>query len=209
MEYFIGIDVSLEASAVCVMDQGGAVVKEAKVLSEPDALIAFVRLLSHDVSCIGMEAGPLSQWLYKHLNAEFRPRIKAQTVLASAETVPMRLGAMMAAGQIQLSLPQAATAGRRMPKVDGRGAWHSPSPRSALTSRPDQAQIHMLGERRLRFPTSLETEIFQISRYRLAKLGNSDARPGWIRSATTRTGPKFWHHHDCILAEIVYKSHVI
>lgn len=69
MEYFIGIDVSLEASAVCVMDQGGAVVKEAKILSEPDALIAFVRGLGHEVSCIGMEAGPLSQWLYKHLIA--------------------------------------------------------------------------------------------------------------------------------------------
>ena len=40
MEYFIGIDVSLEASAVCVMDQGGAVLKETKVPSDPDALIA-------------------------------------------------------------------------------------------------------------------------------------------------------------------------
>ena len=40
MEYFIGIDVSLEASAVCVMDQGGAVLKETKVPSDPDALAA-------------------------------------------------------------------------------------------------------------------------------------------------------------------------
>jgi transposase len=67
MEYLIGIDVSLEASSVLVMDQGGAVMKETRILSEPDALITFVHGLDHEVSRIGMEAGPLSQWLYKHL----------------------------------------------------------------------------------------------------------------------------------------------
>lgn len=58
MEYFIGIDVSSGASAVCVVNLGGTVMKEAKVLSEPDALFAFVRGLGHDVSCSGMEAEP-------------------------------------------------------------------------------------------------------------------------------------------------------
>jgi len=41
MEYYAGIDVSLEASHICVVDAQGKILKEAKVLSEPDALIAW------------------------------------------------------------------------------------------------------------------------------------------------------------------------
>ena len=41
MEHYAGIDVSLEASSVCVVDASGTVVREAKVASEPEALIAW------------------------------------------------------------------------------------------------------------------------------------------------------------------------
>jgi transposase len=41
MEYFAGIDVSLEQSSVCVADGGGKIVREAKVTSEPEALVGF------------------------------------------------------------------------------------------------------------------------------------------------------------------------
>jgi len=40
MKHYAGIDVSLEASSVCVVDAEGRIIREAKVLSEPDALIA-------------------------------------------------------------------------------------------------------------------------------------------------------------------------
>ena len=39
LHYYAGIDVSLEASSVCVMDGAGKIVREAKVASEPNALI--------------------------------------------------------------------------------------------------------------------------------------------------------------------------
>ena len=67
MEYYAGIDVSLEASSVCVVDASGKIVKEAKVLSEPEGLIAWFKALPFALARIGLEAGPLSQWLYAGL----------------------------------------------------------------------------------------------------------------------------------------------
>src|ERR1700689_4185748 len=64
MEYYAGIDVSLECSSVCVMDGSGKFVREAKVASEPEALIGWFGLLGLGLERIGLEAGPLSQWLY-------------------------------------------------------------------------------------------------------------------------------------------------
>ena len=64
MEHYAGIDVSLELSSVCVVDATGRIVREAKVASEPEALIAWFRGLGLEVARVGLEAGPLSQWLY-------------------------------------------------------------------------------------------------------------------------------------------------
>ena len=97
--------------------------------------------------------GPgLSQWksarttkAIKHLSEEFRRRIKTHTVLPCAETVRMLLWALMTSGQIQ------------MRKVDGWETLAHPLARSTLTSRPDQAQLPIPGERRRRISTSFET----------------------------------------------------
>jgi transposase len=64
MNQYAGIDVSLEGSHVCVIDGSGKIVREAKVWSEPEALIAWLGALGFEVTRIGLEAGPLSQWLY-------------------------------------------------------------------------------------------------------------------------------------------------
>lgn len=64
MNHYAGIDVSLECSSVCVVDVNGKIVREAKVASEPEALIAWFRSLGLGVERIGLEAGPLSQWLF-------------------------------------------------------------------------------------------------------------------------------------------------
>ena len=45
MEHYAGIDVSLELSSVCVVDGRGKIVKEAKVASEPEAVVAFFEAL--------------------------------------------------------------------------------------------------------------------------------------------------------------------
>jgi transposase len=64
MNHYVGIDVSLEASSVCVVDGNGKIVCEGKIVSEPDALIAWLTGLKLELTRIGLEAGPLSQWLY-------------------------------------------------------------------------------------------------------------------------------------------------
>jgi transposase len=64
MNHYAGIDVSLECSSVCVVDASGKILREAKVASEPEALIAWFRSLGFGLERIGLEAGPLSQWLF-------------------------------------------------------------------------------------------------------------------------------------------------
>lgn len=89
MEYYAGIDVSLEQSSVCIVDKGGKIVREAKVASEPDALAAFLRGLGLALTRVGLEAGPLSQWLHAGLSAAGLP-----TVLLETRHVKAALSAM-------------------------------------------------------------------------------------------------------------------
>ena len=67
MEYYAGIDVSLNASSVCVVDGKGQIVHEAKVASDPETLSRCFAELGFPVARIGLEAGPLSQWLREGL----------------------------------------------------------------------------------------------------------------------------------------------
>ena len=69
MEHYAGIDVSLECSSVCVVDANGKIVREAKVASEPQALIDWFGSLGFGLERIGLEAGPLSQWLFAAMKA--------------------------------------------------------------------------------------------------------------------------------------------
>jgi transposase len=67
MDHYAGIDVSLECSSVCVVDASGKIVREDKVASEPEALTGWLGGLGVALARIGLEAGPLSQWLYAEL----------------------------------------------------------------------------------------------------------------------------------------------
>jgi transposase len=64
MNHYAGIDVSLECSSACVVDASGKIIREGKVASEPEALIAWFSSLGFEVTRVGLEAGPQSQWLY-------------------------------------------------------------------------------------------------------------------------------------------------
>src|ERR1700747_1095309 len=89
MEHYAGIDVSLELLSVCVVDAQGKIIKEAKVASELEAVVAFFEALGFAVKRIGLEAGPLSQWLHAGLKeAGF------ETVLLETRHVEAALSAM-------------------------------------------------------------------------------------------------------------------
>ena len=64
MDYYAGIDVSLEYSSICVVDGTGRIIREGKAASEPEALIAWFGSLGLGLTRVGLEAGPLSQWLF-------------------------------------------------------------------------------------------------------------------------------------------------
>ena len=104
MDYYAGIDVSLEASSVCVVDGSGKIVKEAKVLSEPEALIAWFKALPFEVARIGLEAGPLSQWLYAGLKeAGFAVELlETRHVRDAFRTMPVKTDRNDARGITQL-----------------------------------------------------------------------------------------------------------
>ena len=89
MEHYAGIDVSLERSSVCVVDALGRIVKEAKISSEPAVLVAFFEALGFAVKRIGLEAGPLSQWLHAGLK-----RAGFEAVLLETRHVKAALSAM-------------------------------------------------------------------------------------------------------------------
>lgn len=70
MDYYARIDVSLECSSVCVVDASGKIVCETKVASEPEALLAWFGFVGFGLTRIGLEAGPLSQWLFAAMRHE-------------------------------------------------------------------------------------------------------------------------------------------
>ena len=67
MDYFAGLDVSVNETSICIVDDTGRIVRETKVASEPDALLAVLKNTAYHFKRIGLEAGPLSQWLYSAL----------------------------------------------------------------------------------------------------------------------------------------------
>src|ERR1700743_2513641 len=69
MNHYAGIDVSLECSSVCIVDASGKILREARVASEPEALIDWFRSQGLSFERIGLEAGPLSQWLFAAMKA--------------------------------------------------------------------------------------------------------------------------------------------
>ena len=67
MEYYVGLDVSLKQTSICVVNQVGSVVREGVVDSEPEAIAAFVRSKTPGAVRVGLETGPTATWLWTEL----------------------------------------------------------------------------------------------------------------------------------------------
>src|SRR6516164_9341396 len=79
MAYFAGLDVSVKETSVCIVDDAGRIVREARVASEPEALLQVLTNTIYRFKRIGLEAGPLSQWLYSVLAEAGLPVICVET----------------------------------------------------------------------------------------------------------------------------------
>ena len=77
--FYCGLDVSLRETAICIVDDTGRIVKEVKVASEPAALLKVLGNSSYRFKRIGLEAGPLSQWLFSALAEAELPVICVET----------------------------------------------------------------------------------------------------------------------------------
>ena len=67
MSCYVGLDVSVENTAICVIDGAGEIVGELSAPSHPDDLAAALVPFAGDIEAIGLEAGPMSVFLVEGL----------------------------------------------------------------------------------------------------------------------------------------------
>jgi transposase len=79
MTHFVGLDVSVKETSVCVVDGAGQVLCERKVPTEPDDIAGLLTSIGADYVRVGIEAGPLSQWLMSGLAAAGLPMVCVET----------------------------------------------------------------------------------------------------------------------------------
>lgn len=79
MQYYTGLDVSVKETAICIVDETGNICREVKVVSHPDDLIEVLKDPQWQIERIGLEAGPLSQWLFEGLARAGLPVICIET----------------------------------------------------------------------------------------------------------------------------------
>jgi len=84
VRYFAGLDVSLEETAICIVDEAGGIVREARVASEPDALVAFFDALGMTMERVGLEACSLTAWLHQGLSEAGIPAVCIEARQAKA-----------------------------------------------------------------------------------------------------------------------------
>jgi len=92
MDLYIGFDVSLASTAMCGLSEKGNLVKETTAPSEPDDLVTMLNALPGRVVAVGLEAGPLSQWLYQHLTEAGFPIVLMETrqVKGALKAMPIK-----------------------------------------------------------------------------------------------------------------------
>jgi transposase len=79
MDHFAGLDVSVKETSVCIVDDTGRIVREIRVASEPEDLLQILSNAAYHFKRIGLEAGPLSQWLFSALAEAGLPVICVET----------------------------------------------------------------------------------------------------------------------------------
>ena len=158
MEHFAGLDVSVKETSVCIVDDAGRIVREVKVASEPDALLAVLKNGRYRFKRVGLEAGPLSQWLFsalaeaglpvicvetRHMRAALQAQInKTDRNDARGMAQMMRAGLYKPGACEDVTQPEAAHAADPPQAAAGKGDCHRQRPARHL------AQLRAQGRHR-------------------------------------------------------------
>jgi transposase len=104
MGYFAGLDVSLEETAICIVDDAGRIVQETRTASEPEALVAFFTASGMMMERIGLEACSLTAWLHAGLTEAGLPAIciEARQAKAAMGAMPNKTDRNDARGLAQI-----------------------------------------------------------------------------------------------------------
>jgi transposase len=84
MKFYAGLDVSVKETSICIVDETGKVCRELKAASHPEDLITILKDPAWQLARAGLEAGPLSQWLFSGLAEAGLPVICIETRHAKA-----------------------------------------------------------------------------------------------------------------------------
>ena len=139
MQHYVGLDVSVKETSVCIVDKAGKVMREVKVATKPEAILAVLTEEGLAIERIGLEAGPLSQWLYSALAGAGLPVICVETrhmkaalsaqINKSDRNDARGIAQMMRVGLYRLACenagqPEAPHAADQSPAFAGQGARH-------------------------------------------------------------------------------------
>jgi transposase len=89
VSYFVGLDVSLDETAICIVDDIGAIFREGKADTDPEAIVTWLKSVGVPIERLGLEAGPLSPWLCEGLLAGGLPAICIETRRMKGATAVM------------------------------------------------------------------------------------------------------------------------
>ena len=79
MQHNAGLDASVKDIAICIVDENGRICREAKVVSQPEDLLKVLTETGLRIERIGLEAGPLSQWMFESMARAKLPVIRVET----------------------------------------------------------------------------------------------------------------------------------
>jgi transposase len=104
MRLFVGLDVSFAKTAICVISEHGKIVKEAQIASELEDLVRWIGDQEGIIATIGLEAGPLPQWLHRGLAAAGQDVVLMETrqVKGALKVMPIKTHRQDAEGVARL-----------------------------------------------------------------------------------------------------------
>src|SRR5437016_393928 len=168
MQHYVGLDVSVKETSVCIVDKTGKVIREVKVATKPVAILAVLAEEALAIERIGLEAGPVSQWLYsalaeaglpmicvetRHMKAALSAQInKSDRNDARGIAQMMRVGLYRPVHVKDAGQPEAPHAVDQSPALAGQGARHRE--RSAWHAAQFRAQGWHGGHGQVRGPNS-------------------------------------------------------